>query len=442
MLIYNIYFSLQQDEGMLPSCNAPANWVEKQIKVQLCMHDLDLVLSQMQTFKEPIDDCNKFFIASIPANSNTQIASSDWSQLTSKHNWQNSVLHIITPYNPYCSFTMKRRWVKKDNSRKSSLYSFRCSGVCTFTDCPVQFNLKILSFLQTNPPSSLSVLVEFTSSTVKHFTNERKSRQLRSGIRTTLKNELSFTSPTTLYNQKFTSLNQAELESGKRDVVGKTVQVYRKISSEGNKEQLPHDDLIISLKMVDNEIIQATKSDRQINGYIRRITAKPFSVSLFTEEGIRIYHHFAEQQVLYIDATGSIVSLKGTEYEGKMCLYYALVIGHANVGQPPVALAELITTEHSILAISHFLEEFRRHEGLLFGYRNITIPKCIVIDRSLVLLLSCLRVFNMETMSDYFHRCFRVLNRCSKESDTKHTFVVACISHVMKNAKFDMKRIL
>ena len=49
---------------------------------------LDLVLSQMLTFKE-----------AIPANSNTQIASSDWSQLTFKENCMAEL--SPAPYNPY-----------------------------------------------------------------------------------------------------------------------------------------------------------------------------------------------------------------------------------------------------------------------------------------------------------------------------------------------------
>ena len=86
--------------------------------------------------------------------------------------------------------------------------------------------------------------------------------------------------------------------------------------------------------------------------------AKPFSLSFFTEEGVRIYHNFAEKQVLYLDATGTVTSLKGTDYKTNRSLYSALIVGHPKKGYPPVALAELISIEHSVMAISDFLEDF------------------------------------------------------------------------------------
>ena len=187
-------------------------------------------------------------------------------------------------------------------------------------------------------------------------------------------------------------------------------------------------DLVTSLKVIEKEITESFGAKKNC-GYIQRIVAKPFSVSIFTEEGVRIYHNYAKEQVLYLDATGTVISFKGTDYESSTSLYYALVVGHPKKGHPPVA--ELISTEHSVMAISHFLEDFRRHEALLYGHQNIVVPKCIIIDRSLVLLLSFLRVFNLETLSDYLHRCFCVANRCLKSSDLNKCFVYACRSHVM-----------
>ena len=383
-----------------------------------------------------------FFYASVPANVMTTIPSSIWPELSTKTDWQNPIINILSPHNPYCSFAMKNRWMKRKHSRKSSHYSFRCSGKCTFTDCPVQFHLKIMSFCQSNPPITLNVFINFTSPFVKHATDERRSRQIRSSNRTIAKKEVLSLTPSCLYNKKFSSLTLAELESGKRDKVGSSQHVLRKISSEGQRDQFPHLDLVMSLKVIDKEITESFGCKRNICGYIQRIVAKPFSVSFFTEEGVRIYHNFAKDQVLYLDATGTVISLKGTDYESNTSLYYALVVGHPKKGQPPVAVAELISTEHSVMAISHFLEDFRRHEALLYGHQNIVVPKYIIIDRSLVLLLSFLRVFNLETLSDYLHRCFRVANRCSTSSDFNKCFVHACISHVMKSAKYDMKKLL
>ena len=93
------------------------------------------------------------------------------------------------------------------------------------------------------------------------------------------------------------------------------------------------------------------------------------------------------------------------------------------------------------MPVSHFLQDFRRHEGALYGYSNLTVPRYVVIDRSLVLLLSFLQVFNKETLNDYLHRCFKMMTDVTFVVEGKMA-IFACISHVMKSAKHDMRRLL
>ena len=165
-----------------------------------------------------------FFYASVPVNVMTTIPTTIWPELSTKSDWQNPIVNFISTHNPYCSFAMKKRRMKRKHSRKSSRYSFRCSGRCTFTDCLVHFHLKIMSFCQSNPPTTLHVSINFTSPYVKHATDERRSRQIRSSNRTIAKKVL-FLTPSCLYNKKFSSLTIAELESGKRDKVGSSQHV-------------------------------------------------------------------------------------------------------------------------------------------------------------------------------------------------------------------------
>lgn len=351
------------------------------------------------------------------------------------------IVALLSDSNPYCSFAMKNHWLKAIPSQKTSQFCFRCSGRCTFSDCPVTFSVRVTSFDCTNPPSSLHVNISFSSSFVRHHKQERQSRQITGKERATMKENLLPTTPASLYNKTFSTLTPQEIQAGKRDKVGRTPYVYQKMSSQANKDQLPHFDLITSLMKLDHEIVESSDSQQALSGLIRRVTAKPSSVSFFSEEGIRIYQHHAKKDTLYLDATGSIISLKGTIYESDN-LYYALVIGHPELSNPPIAVAELISTEHSVMAISHFLQDFRRHKGKLYGYANMVSPKCCVIDRSLVLLLSFLQIYNMETLIDYLHRCFRIMTGCQSDEDDKTMLVFACISHVMKSAKYDMKKLL
>ena len=76
--------------------------------------------------------------------------------------------------------------------------------------------------------------------------------------------------------------------------------------------------------------------------------------------------------------------------------------------------------------LSLFLGAFRRQEAQIFGFKNVRspiIPKKVVVDRSLVLLQSFLKVFNLETVSDYAHRCFRIVNGSGKEEDFNKMFI-------------------
>ena len=274
---------------------------------------------------------------------------------------------------------------------------------------------------------------------MKHSRDERKARQIRGAKRSLIKKELEHKTPSAIYNLKFTTLQSHELESGKRDAVGSSPNVFQKISSEANIDKISHRNLIMSLLTLDKEC--STNSEKIYPGIIRRVTAKPFSLSLFPEEGIRIFHYMAKKETIYLDATGTLISLKGTEYEKCTCLYYSLVVQHPSKNCPPVAVAELITTEHSVMPVSHFLQDFRRHEGALYGYSNLTVPRYVVIDRSLVLLLSFLQVFNKETLNDYLHRCFKMMTDVTFVVEGKMA-IFACISHVMKSAKHDMRRLL
>ena len=261
---------------------------------------------------------------------------------------------------------------------------FRCTGACSFETCPVKFKVEVYSFSDTDPNIKLEIYM--LSNFVKHKKGDKKSRFIRGSKRLKVAEELEFQSPSTLYSKQYCKLSQNELESGKRDIVGSSPEVIRKISSEAKQRKLPHPNLITSLHLLSEEMTDIT-TNQPIPCYIQRITAFPFSLILYTEQGVRLYHHLARDSTVFCDATGTVVSLKGApEFGDKKVLYYSLVLSNSKPKQPPVAVAEFISTEHSVLAISHFIECFRRSEGLLYGYKNIIIPKHVVIDRSLVLL--------------------------------------------------------
>ena len=149
----------------------------------------------------------------------------------------------------------------------------------------------------------------------------------------------------------------------------------------------------------------------------------------------------ANDGLVHCDATGSIVaSSRGSaqwcdELSSKRLLYYAVVVQHPQKWQPPIAVAEMVSSSHTVVAISHFLHVFRHAEAKVHGFSSLSMPRYAVIDRSSVLLLSFLHVFNGETLAAFLQRAFRIVTKKASQTDLQLLVPHACMSHVMKDAK-------
>ena len=75
----------------------------------------------------------------------------------------------------------------------------------------------------------------------------------------------------------------------------------------------------------------------------------------------------------------------------------------------PIAVAEPITEDYTVLSISFFLQSFTQAESLPYGASNLINPAQVIIDRSQVFLISFLQVYSMESIDDYLHRAFRIV---------------------------------
>lgn len=375
----------------------------------------------------------KYFVATVHKTKRLNIDNNTWQLLMEcredekKDAWKGILLELLKKVNPYCCLVFDNKWWKQRNSRKQSVILFRCRGHCKFNDCSIKFSAEI--------SSEKYIVMTMTPQNVQHDVSERQARFISGSVRKQLALELAHSSPSTAYSQRFAHQSMCELQSGTRDTVGKSPEIFRKIKSESNISSVPHRDLVQSLTIL-AETFTLSKS----YGFIQRISAKPFYVTMYTEAGVRIYHNQVSDSTLFCDATGTITSMSNNNQS--RLLYYALVFG-SSTNKSPVAVAEFISSEHSVFAVSHFLESFRYSEGLMYNFKNIRMPAHVVIDRSLVLLLSFLRVYNSETLSDFLHRCFRLVTQTSSDdADTKKVFIHACKSHCLKSAKADIVQML
>ena len=164
----------------------------------------------------------------------------------------------------------------------------------------------------------------------------------------------------------------------------------------------------MSLLILQTEyLMESVSSNESVKGFIQHIHVAPFSVICYNEASVRLYHEIAKSSTLFCVATGTIVALPKTIGKQPTVYYYAIVLMHPVDGKAPIAVAELITEDHTVLSITFFLQSFGRAESLLYGACNLINPGQVIIDWSQVLLISFLQVYCMESIGDYLHRAFR-----------------------------------
>eukprot|EP00731_Ephydatia_muelleri_P021721 Em0014g312a len=306
---------------------------------------------------------------------------------------------------------------RKEKSQKQHGPIFRADAYCTFSSCPVIAKLTISN--KSIQADNVIAQVNFTGF-VHHATGEKQARKISSSVRSQLKQHFQSThvAPSKEYHKQLKMLASEQYAAGNRDGVGCSSSVMRTISSEARLALQFNKDLIASLLLLKNCIIKSENESiakpRVVKGFIQHIHASPFSVICFNEASVRLYHEVSKNSSLFCDATGTIVALPKQQGKQPTVYYYAVVLKHPNEGKSPLAVAELITEDHTVLSVSFFLQSLRRAESQLYNSSNLTIPPQVIIDRSQVLLISFLNVYNMESIEEYLHRTFRKMLYCSK----------------------------
>ena len=357
-------------------------------------------------------------------------------------NWCHVFADGLKESNPYCSFAFKRHWVKR-SMKKASMYAFKAWAHCTSKGCPVQCILLIKSnqVQCDSSDSTIAVTVNYEGN-VKHERYCRQARHISGAKRDTTTELASRYPPTYLRHHALAALPPDVFASGNRDGIGRSKHVLQKIASEGRNILRLDSDMIKSLQILRHTLIKEDTYGQALKGYIQEISVVPFRVVCFTEGGVRLYHDLAKKFPIHCDATGTIVGSVQTSglcpEETTKLLYYAIVVQHPKKGEPPLAVAEMVSAEHSVLAVRQFIGRFRRAESLLFDYHPIT-PKFVVIDRSLVLLQAFLMEVNGERVIDFLARSFRIVQGKGTGRDLELMNPHACCSHVMKSARNDFK---
>ena len=141
------------------------------------------------------------------------------------------------------------------------------------------------------------------------------------------------------------------------------------------------DKLREEIKKADEEnAINLCQENRKFFGYVQFCNiAKEINIALFTEGSLRWYHESCKRDYIFTNATGGFFS-KISGY--KRLLFYTLVVRHPFPGNPPIPVAEYITSSHTAESFGMFLSTLRQAEKDVYGVKGVSKPKGIVCDFS------------------------------------------------------------
>jgi len=257
--------------------------------------------------------------------------------------WTNIISKGIESVHPYCSIAFKRHTVKtKLSKRKGPL--FNCLGYCTFSDCPVCVEVTV------RDESTLKAWVTFQGEEVCHSLDELKRRYVRADSRGIFGQQLQSVLPRALYLQCLDKIEPEVFESGCRDQAS-TAAVLKNIAYMTRNKCRRHTNETLSLvKMVEEK----TDEDNEV---LQKVLLHPKGVMLWSKNTIRLFHRRCRDDIVYIDATGSIVQ----KAQGKTAPFYVyeLVVRHPIKGSSPIPVATYVTCQHNTASVllffwSHF----------------------------------------------------------------------------------------
>jgi len=132
---------------------------------------------------------------------------------------------------------------------------------------------------------------------------------------------------------------------------------------------------------------------------------------------------------LYVDATGGVIR---KVHGQKRPLLYSLV---AELQNTSVSLADMLTTQHTIPRICHFLGTVKRQLSLKGHTVNV---RKIETDYSFAIIQASTQVFNSADLKHYIQRCFDTVQHASKANGS--TIIHLCSSHMLQDFSRMLKK--
>ncbi|KAF3833406.1 hypothetical protein F7725_024610 [Dissostichus mawsoni] len=173
------------------------------------------------------------------------------------------------------------------------------------------------------------------------------------------------------------------------------------LSWQARKKLRKHSNEMISLRKMMEEELETEEA------VIKKLIAHPKGVMLWSNKTIDLFHDRCREDIVYVDATGSIVK----KAKGKTSPFYVyeMVVRNPFKGSSPVPVATYITNDHTTASISFFLGSFLTDVIRLHGRGAKQRPVMLICDGSTVLMQSMAYHFCgvslQELLSRYYSIC-------------------------------------
>lgn len=162
----------------------------------------------------------------------------------------------------------------------------------------------------------------------------------------------------------------------------------------------------------------------------------PKGVQLWSSRSIDIYQERCQEDIVYLDATGSIIK---KEKSSPPFYVYELVVRNPQKNSSPLPVATYLTCDHTTASVTYFLQAFQTDVARRFGRKRMRPPIMLLCDGSMVLMQAICLSFAKTNLQDTINHYYNIACGKGTKEDFEVPILHRCLSHVMKNAK-DMCR--
>lgn len=226
--------------------------------------------------------------------------------------------------------------------------------------------------------------------------------------RTKYSKELQEHLPRSVYLDRLSAITEEVFESGCRDDVP-SPQVLNNITREVKLKSRRHSHEMLSFQlMLENK----NKSDDFV---LQKVFLHPKGVLLWSLKSIGLFWERCQDDIVYIDATGSIKTKEK--------------------GAPHFYVATYLTCDHTTASVKYFLEAFLTDATRCFGKKVFWTPQMIMYDGSVMLMQAICLSFAKKNLLDTLNHYYMIATGKAKMADFQIPILHRCLSHIMKNAK-------